>query len=167
MHSMKITLIAAIGKNREIGQANQLLWDLPTDMQHFRQRTAGKPVIMGRKTFDSIGHPLPGRDNIVLTRNPEWQHEGARHFFRFDQMLQTLRDENHDEVMIIGGEHLYHLALPIATHLSLTLVNEDFPAADAFFPEVEWSQWSQISQEKHPADDTHAHQFAICEYAKI
>lgn len=134
---MKITLIAAIGKNREIGEGNALLWDLPADMKHFRSRTKGKTVIMGRKTFESIGRPLPNRENIVLSRDNHFSVQGAKVICDLEKMLDVLRAKNVLEVMIIGGEMIYRLALPFATHLSITFVDAEFPNADSFFPKFE------------------------------
>lgn len=133
---MKISMIAAIGKNRELGAGNTLLWDIPEDMQFFREKTKGKPVIMGSKTFESIGHALPGRLNIVLSREPK-QYEGAT-------VVSTLRDayacaehSGAEEVFNIGGATVYALGIKDVHMLYLTHIDATFPEADAFFPSYE------------------------------
>lgn len=135
MHSI-VSIIAAIGKNRELGKENKLLWDIPEDMAWFREKTKGHPVIMGRKTFLSIGHPLPGRLNIVLTKDPAFHADGITVAQSLDAALQQAKTaEGGEEMFIIGGANLYSQAIPIADKLYITNVEATDPAADAFFPE--------------------------------
>ncbi len=178
---MKITLICAMGKNREIGEKNALLWDLPEDMKHFRMRTAGQIVVMGRKTYESIGMLLPKRRNIILTRNADFSVEGAEIFPNIDEMLEKLYEDEDAlgdseisgelEIFVIGGANIYEQFLPLATHLSLTFVDQDFPNADAFFPEIsdkiEAGEFREISKKHIPKDSEHAFAFDICEFERV
>lgn len=163
---MRIRIVLALGKNNEIGAAGKLLWDLPKDMAHFRAITLGKPVIMGRKTYESIGHPLPKRTNIVVTRNPDYEEEGVVITSSFLTALEIAEAEEPEEVCVIGGGELVATALPYATHLSLTFVDGEFPEADAFFPEVEWKDWQEVSVQDHAANSEHAYAFRFVEYER-
>ncbi len=136
-------------RNRLIGNKNQLPWHLPADLAHFKRVTMGKPVIMGRKTFESIGRPLPGRTNIVLTRSADFQAEGVMIARSLGQALEYAAAE--DEVMIIGGSSIYELALPQADRLYLTHVENAYEG-DAWFPDVDPGQWRVIASEEHAAD---------------
>ncbi len=134
----KVSLIAALSKyDRAIGKDGSLPWRLPPDMQRFKRLTMGHPVIMGRKTFESIGKPLPGRDNIIITRNLDYQAPGATVLGSVEEALQKAKNIDRDEVFVIGGGEIYALALPYADKLYLTLVDKEVPGADAFFPEYE------------------------------
>lgn len=157
-----------MGLGNEIGFNNALLWDLPKDMEHFRERTAQKTVVMGRKTFESIGKPLPKRRNIIVSRNTQLKIEGGKKFSDISQMLNELK-KTEEEIFIIGGENIYRQFLPIATHLSLTIVNKKFPHADAFFPDWNNEQWkfSKISERKYKKDKNHEFDFVIEEWGKV
>ncbi|MBI4740276.1 MAG: dihydrofolate reductase [Betaproteobacteria bacterium] len=141
-----ISLIAAVAQNRAIGKNNELLWRLPEDMRHFRETTRGKAVVMGRKTWESLPaafRPLPGRRNIVLTRDPAYVAEGA-------VIARSLADAvalagSEEEVFVIGGAELYRQALPLAGRLYLTEVAET-PDGDAFFPEISAADWQEIAR---------------------
>jgi len=150
---MLISMIAAMDRNRLIGAGNRLPWHLPADMQWFRRQTMGKPVVMGRNTFESIGRPLPGRTNLVLSRKRELHIEGCNIIHDLQELRAAAQDA--EEVMIIGGAELYRLALPLADRLYLTDIDADFEG-DAWFPEIEPGQWRETACETHPADDTHA-----------
>jgi len=141
-----LSLIAAVAKNRAIGKDNKLLWHLPEDMRHFRETTRGKPVIMGRKTWESLPdsfRPLPGRHNIVVSRNPAYQAPGATLAASLEEAL--LKECKDEETFVIGGEELYRQAMPVAQKLYLTEINQDFDG-DAFFPEVLTREWKEISR---------------------
>lgn len=142
-----LSLIAAMAKNRVIGRNNALPWHLPEDLKYFKATTLGKPILMGRKTFDSIGKPLPGRTSVVLTRNPEWSFDGCLVVPSLDAALARLADR--EEVLVIGGAELYQQTLPRADRLYLTEINADFEG-DAWFPDFDRSQWQQISRQPHP-----------------
>lgn len=167
-----ITLIAALGKNRELGEKNHLLWDLPADMKHFRERTKNAAVIMGRKTFESIGFPLPKRKNIIITRNPNYKKERIFCAKSVDEAIEiaekqySLSEKEKSETFIIGGAQIYSLFLPKATHLSLTFIDAEFPNADAFFPEIDFDEWEEISRIHHKKDSTHEYGFDIVEYKR-
>ena len=143
---MRIALIAAVAANGVIGSDNRLPWHLPEDLREFKRITLGKPLIMGRKTFESIGRPLPGRTNIVLSRQPGWQREGVVVASDLAVALDLARElAGADEVMVIGGEQIYRQALPLAERLYLTLVDLDV-AGDARFPELDRGQWRELSR---------------------
>ncbi|RDV36830.1 dihydrofolate reductase [Bradymonadaceae bacterium TMQ3] len=160
---MDIVLIAALDEGMAIGGQNDLLWRLPDDFAHFKKRTLGRPVIMGRKTFESLGAPLPGRPNLVLTRNTDYQSEGAEIFAHLDDALAAARDEHQaEEAMIGGGATLYEATLPMADRLILTVVHGRHQG-DTFFPDFDSDQWVVDSLEHHPQDARHALSFTIVE----
>lgn len=152
-----LSQIVAIGRNRVIGAGNALPWRLPDDLAHFKRLTLGKPVLMGRKTWESLGRPLPGRDNLVITRNPDYHAAGARVFASLDTALAACSDA--PEIMLIGGAELYAQTLPICDRLYLTEVDAA-PDGDAFFPALDPADWRETAAEPHPADARHAHAFA-------
>lgn len=147
---MIISLITAMDRNRLIGSNNQLPWHLPADFAHFKSVTMGKPVIMGRKTYESIGKPLPGRTNIVLSRDPDIRYEGVACVSSFEQALLLVADV--EEVMIIGGSTIYEMLLPRANRLYLTYVDAEFEG-DAWFPEFDTDQWVEIESVLRKADE--------------
>jgi dihydrofolate reductase len=130
-----LSIIAAVGKNRELGKGNKLLWHIPEDMAWFREKTMGHPVIMGRKTFASIGRPLPNRVNIVITRDPLFQAEGVTIVHSLEEAIEKTKETKNDEIFIIGGANLYEQAILIADKLYITQVDALRPDADVFFPE--------------------------------
>lgn len=146
----RITLIAAIGRHRELGLDNQLLWRLPADLAHFKARTLGRPIVMGRKTHESIGRPLPGRLNIVISRDPDYRADGCAVANSVDQALELASGA--EEVMIIGGAAIYALFLPNADSIELTEVDGEFKA-DAFFPAWNADDWHETANEAHAADE--------------
>jgi dihydrofolate reductase len=163
---MIISIIAVVGKNNEIGKGNELLCRLPADLKHFKEITAGHTVIMGRKTFESLPKgPLPNRRNIVISRNKDLKIEGAEVYSSLDYALIKLLDEN--EVFIIGGAQIYKQVLPIADKLYLTKIHAGFPEADAFFPEVVWNVWREVSRETFPADEKNPYPFSFLEYETV
>jgi dihydrofolate reductase len=165
-----ITLIAAMSRNRVIGRKGALPWRMPADLKRFKQRTIGHAVIMGRKTWAALqGRPLPGRSNIVITRDREFQASGATVVHSLDQALQGARQAHPDEseVFITGGEEIFRLALPIADVIDLTVVDTTIEDGDAFFPEFERdAAWRLVSDERHFADDKHAHAFSFRRYER-
>ena len=153
---MRISLVAALDRLRAIGRDNDLPWRLPDDLKRFKALTLGKPVLMGRKTWESLGRPLPGRDNLVITRNPGYHAAGARVFASLDTALAACSDT--PEIMLIGGAELYAQTLPICDRLYLTEVDAA-PDGDAFFPALDPADWRETAAEPHPADARHAHAF--------
>jgi len=137
-------------RNRLIGNNNQLPWHLPADFAHFKSVTMGKPVIMGRKTYESIGKPLPGRTNIVLSRDPDIRFEGVACVSSFEQALLLVADA--EEVMVIGGSTIYEMLLPRANRLYLTYVDAEFEG-DAWFPEFDKNQWFELESVLRKADE--------------
>ena len=143
---MKITIVAAIASNNVIGQKNSLPWDIPEDLKRFKQLTSGHIILMGRKTFDSIGRPLPNRTNIVITKDTNYQKKGIEIVFDEREALNLIKDLN-QEVFIIGGSKIYELFEPWATSLMITRVLKDFEG-DAFFPDINWNNWQIESKEE-------------------
>ena len=160
---MIISIIAAMADNRVIGIENQLPWNLPADMKWFRQQTMNKPVLMGRKTFDSIGKPLPKRRNIVITRDEALKIEGCDVVSSIDDALALCADI--EEIMIIGGASFYEQMLPRADRLYLTLVHTDIKG-DALFPEINEQQWQETERTDHPADEANAFAYSFVIYEK-
>ena len=146
MNRPALCLIAAVARNGAIGKNNQLLVHLPGDLPRFKKLTLGCPVIMGRKTWDSIGRPLPQRRNIVITRNAAWQAAGAEAAASLTDALASVSSE--PKVFVIGGAQIYAQALPLADELALTEIDADFEG-DAFFPEWDRTHFKQISHEDH------------------
>ena len=153
---MRIALIVAMAENRVIGRNNQLPWRIPADLRHFKALTLGKPVIMGRKTYESIGRPLPGRDNIVVTADSGYQAEGCQVVHSMEQALEAAG--SCEEAMIIGGANLYRQTLENADRLYLTLVKAE-PEGDTWFPEIELQQWREIERQAHTADESNEYDY--------
>lgn len=147
MHS-KLSLIVAVDRNSGIGINNTLPWRLPEDLAFFKRVTSGHAIIMGRKTFDAIGRPLPNRRNIVVTRNPAWEHAGVDTANSLDQAVEIAGD---GEVFIIGGAQIYRDAINHADRLIVTEIDAEF-ACDAFFPPIDPAQWQVESRETHHSD---------------
>jgi dihydrofolate reductase len=145
-----ISLIAAMARNRVIGKDNAMPWHLPADLAHFKRVTMGKPVIMGRNTFESIGRPLPGRKNVVISRNPDYQPEGCVVVSSIDAAIDECVDS--DEVMIIGGGQLYQAMLPRADRLYLTLIEAELDG-DTQFPDYTEYGWEVVDTEHYVADE--------------
>jgi dihydrofolate reductase len=158
-----VTLIAALARNRAIGRGGQMPWHLPGELQHFKRSTMGKPIVMGRKTWEAIGRPLPGRQNIVLTRARDYLAEGAVCVTSLQSALALAEGE---EVMIIGGGELYRLALPIAVRMLLTVVDCS-PEADTWFPGWDESEWRLTRVERFPADDRNPLAYEIRELRRV
>ena len=161
--SYPLAMIAALADNRVIGLDNKMPWHLPADLKHFKAMTLGKPIIMGRKTWDSLGRPLPGRLNIVVSRQPDLQLEGAETVASLDAALvraeQWASEQGVDEVMLIGGAQLYAQGLGQAQRLYLTRI-EASPEGDAFFPVFDETGWQCIDHQAHPAEgDAPAYRF--------
>lgn len=152
---MIISLVAAMAANRVIGKDNKMPWHLPADLKHFKAVTLGKPVVMGRKTFDSIGRVLPGRRNLVISRTPPADSRGAEWVNSLPQALELL--QGHEEVMIIGGGEIYRQALPLAQRLYLTDIDLT-TEGDAFFPDYHAAaDWQLVQQSEHSADMQNPH----------
>ena len=162
--NIMISIISAIGKNNEIGKKNGLLWNLPADMKHFREVTSGHTVIMGQKTFESIGRPLPNRRNIVITLDKNYLHHGVDIVYS-PKELDALSDKK-TENFIIGGGQIYKLFIDKTDKLYITHVDAEFPDADTFFPEIDKNKWEKIKSEKHLKDDLNKYDLEFTEYIK-
>jgi dihydrofolate reductase len=149
-----ISLIVAMAQNGVIGRDNSLPWRLPDDLKRFRAFTLGKPILMGRKTFESIGRPLPGRINLVLTRDRSWYAEGVIAVHSVEEALTQAGSS--DELVAIGGAEIYRLVLPFARRIYLTHVHADVPG-NITFPEFDSTQWADVEYNSQPADDEHAY----------
>jgi len=159
---MKISMIAAMGNNRVIGLNNTMPWHLPADLKWFKNTTFGCPIIMGRKTYDSIGFPLPGRLNIILSRNKELKIKGCNVVNSLEEALQLAKQEDNpsQEIFITGGAHLYNKFLNDADRLYLTLIEEDFEG-DTFFPDYTQLNWHEVDKITHPADDKNPYSYTF------
>lgn len=155
---MQLNLIAAVARNGAIGKDNALLWRLPEDLKFFKRTTLGCPVIMGRKTFESIGRPLPGRRNIVVTRNAAWHQNGVDVACSLDAAIALVKDEA--QVFVIGGGELYAQALPQADQLILTEVDADFDG-DTFFPAWDRAAFTEVSRETHQSESGWTYHFVF------
>lgn len=156
---MTLSLIWAMADNRVIGIDNRLPWKLPADMQWFRQNTLGKPIIMGRLTFESFGaRPLPGRRNIIISRNPTYAADGIETYPSLEEALNATQDD--DETMVIGGMSIYQQALPLADRLYMTLVHAQVEG-DAWFPEFDLHQWRETERRDFPADENNPYPYSF------
>lgn len=151
-------------QQRLIGGDNKLLWHLPADLAHFKAMTMGKPMVMGRKTWESLPGKLPGRPHIVVTRNKDYQAEGVQLAFSLEDAL-ALADK-YEEIMLVGGANLYTQALPMASRLYLTEVATK-AKGDAYFPEFDLDDWQEVSRELHKADEKNRFDYCFVEYRRI
>ncbi len=142
---MKISLIVAMATNRAIGLDNKMPWHLSADLKKFKAITMGSPIVMGRKTYESIGRPLPGRSNIIISRNLDYQQTDCLVFNDIKTAIAA-SSKDAEEIFIIGGAELYKATLPLADNLYLTLINQDFDG-DTFFPEIDFKAWKEVSRE--------------------
>lgn len=147
-----------MSENRVIGNHNQLPWHLPADLKHFKNITMGHPIIMGRKTYESIGRPLPGRLNIIITRDKNYQAPGCTVVNSIEDAL-SITQEN-DEIFIIGGASLYQSMLPFTQRLYLTLIHQEIEG-DAYFPELNMNDWVEIERNTHLAEDAHSYSYSF------
>jgi dihydrofolate reductase len=168
---MIVSIIAAIGRNREIGKNNDLLWHLSKDMRFFKETTVGHYVIMGRKNFESIPpkyRPLPHRINIILSRNEDFMAEECYTYNNIEEAIEMARDNGEEQIFIIGGAQIYKLAMEadLVSHMYLTYVDASFPDADAFFPEFDESEWIKTTIESQNSDFENEYSFEIFQFLK-
>ncbi len=160
-------LVAALSSNGVIGRNNALPWRLPADLKHFKNLTLGKAILMGRKTYESIGRPLPGRENIVISRNTRLQIPGCRICVSLEAALATARRLHpQSPAMVIGGGQLYRQALPLAGWLYLTRVHAEIDG-DTWFPEINPEQWHEIHREDHRAGDESDWDYSFIDYRRV
>ena len=152
-----IALIVAVAENGVIGRAGQLPWHLPDDLTRFKALTMGKPMLMGRRTFESIGRPLPGRTSLVLTHSADWvPPSGALAVYSLDEALAEARRRGAGELVVIGGAEVFRVALPLARRIDLTRVHAKVEG-DVYFPQLDPREWRETERMDHPADARHAH----------
>ena len=159
----KLSIICGMDRNRLIGNNNALPWHLPADMAFFKQTTMGKPVLMGRKTWESIGRPLPGRRNIVISRNPNFKPEGCETADSIEAALELAAE--HPEAMLMGGSSLYEQTQDIADTLYITEIHHVFEG-DSWFPEIDQALWKEVSREAHKADEKNPYDYAFVKYLR-
>lgn len=158
-----VSAIVAAAENNAIGKDNQLLWHLPNDLRFFKRTTTGHPVIMGRKTYESVGKPLPNRRNIIITRQAGYAVEGAEVVHSLTEALEGCSGEA--EVFVVGGAEIYDQALPVIDRIYLTRVHAVL-SADSFFPELDEREWLLVSAENHPVDNRHAYSYTFRIYER-
>ncbi|MFT3667473.1 MAG: dihydrofolate reductase [Pseudoxanthomonas sp.] len=163
---MRISLVVALDRHRAIGRDNDLPWRLPDDLKRFKALTLGKPVLMGRKTAESLGRALPGRLNLVLTRRGTVPFEGMQAVASVDEAIAIAEAQGADELCVIGGGEVYALTLDRADVLHLTEVDTEVEDAHAFFPAFDPAMWHEVSREPHPADAKHVMAFDFVEYRR-
>lgn len=156
---MRVAIVVAYDRRRAIGVDNALPWHLPDDLKRFKALTLGKPILMGRRTAESLGRALPGRRNLVLTRSGRVPFDGMEAMPSVDSAIAAVRAAGGAEIAVIGGHGVFEATLPIATTLHLTLVDTTVPRADAWFPDFDAAAWREVAREHHPADAKHAHPF--------
>ena len=165
--SAALVLIAALDRNRAIGRGNALPWHLPDDLKRFKALTLAKPVLMGRKTAQSLGRALPKRRNLVLTRSGRAPFEGMQPVRTLDEARALAAEDGATELCVIGGAEIYALALPLAARLHLTHVDAAVDDADTFFPAFDPGQWRVVAREAHAADDRYAFAFEFVDYERL
>lgn len=165
---MKLSLVVAVAKNNAIGKNNQLLWRLPNDMRFFKNRTWGLPVIMGRKTYESLGKPLAGRLNIVITHQQNWRpdNEDVVVVNSLDAAIESAALSDAKEASIIGGGEIYKQSIERAERIFLTRVYAT-PEADTYFPEIDEKNWRLASCQDFPSDDKHAYSYSFQEWVRL
>ncbi len=158
-----VIIIAAIASNNALGKDNQLIWHLPADLKRFKSTTLGQTVVMGRKTFESLGKALPNRTNIIITRNKDFKAGDVTVVHSLDKALKISKDK--EKIYILGGAEIYSQAMPVADLLELTLIHAHFDA-DTFFPVIDQSIWKEINREDHKKDDKNPYDYSFVTYKK-
>ncbi len=159
-----ITIIAAVAEQNALGKDNQLIWHLPADLRRFKKVTSGHPIIMGRKTFESLGRPLPNRTNIVITRNKDYHLDGIVVAHSLEGAIEKAQQID-EQIFIIGGATIYKKAIEIADFLDITHVHHSFEA-DAFFPEIDTSIWEEVTNESFKADEKNKYNYSFVRYQR-
>lgn len=161
---MSLSIIAAVDKNQLIGNRGEIPWKLPADLKYFKETTMGAPVIMGRKTFESIGFPLPGRKNIIMTKNKNYTAEGCKVVHSKREVLNDFLEKD-KEAFIIGGAEIYRIFLPYSKKLYLTIIEHEF-SGDTYFPEIDWENWKKISEKKGTTDSKNPYSYSYHVYRR-
>jgi dihydrofolate reductase len=155
---MRISAVVAMSENHVIGVQNKLPWHMPADLQHFKTITINKPVMMGRKTYESIGRPLPNRLNVIISRDPSFKADGCSVYHSVDDAMSAIK--NNEEIFIIGGAILFSEMLPRIKRIYLTVIHEHVEG-DAFFPELNKKEWKEVESVKHHADERNPHDYSF------
>jgi dihydrofolate reductase len=166
---IELSIIVAVADNGVVGRNNALPWHLPADLQFFKRTTLGKPIVMGRKTYESIGRPLPGRTNIVVSRNAEFSAAGVKVVSSVEAALTLAKEialiDGTQELMVIGGAGIYAAAIPLAHRMYITEVHSSVEG-DAYLPEIDWQQWREMSREHHCAAEANMYDFSFVVYER-
>nr|WKN39342.1 dihydrofolate reductase [Tunicatimonas sp. TK19036] len=157
---MITSIMVARSDNNVIGKENDLVWHMPADLKYFKKTTMGHHAIMGRKTFESMDKPLPGRTNIIITRNPDYQAEGCMVVSSLEEAFQLSEEQNQEEVFVLGGGEIYRMAMDLVDRIYLTEIHSTFEG-DTFFPEIDRTVWKEIKREEHEADKKNPHSYAF------
>ena len=164
---MRILLIAAVAKNGVIGKENDLVWKIPTDFKRFKALTSDNYILMGRKTFESLGKPLPNRTHLVITRNSDFQVPEGHHVFKsVEDAFIYCNKLGIEKLYVIGGGEIYKQTMPLADELVITEVDAE-PEGDTYFPEIDPNNWKIVSKESHPADEKNQYPFSFVDYERI
>ncbi|MDJ1481272.1 dihydrofolate reductase [Cytophagaceae bacterium YF14B1] len=163
---MQISIIAAFTENRVLGKDNQLIWHLPEDLKNFKRLTSSHPIIMGRKTFESLGRPLPNRTNIIITRNPDYQATGCMIVSSLEEAIQKATNIDREEVFVIGGGEIYTQALPLTDTMYLTHVHTTLEG-DTFFPVFSSQEWNIAYTQSFKKDEKHVYDFDIVTWKRL
>ncbi|MBN3581758.1 dihydrofolate reductase [Algoriphagus aestuarii] len=164
---MRILLIAAVAKNGVIGKENDLVWRIPTDFKRFKALTSGNYILMGRKTFESLGKPLPNRTHLVITRNPNYKVPEGHHVFEsVEDAFIYCNKIAVEKLYVIGGGEIYRQTISIADELVITEVDAT-PEGDTYFPKIDSTDWKEVSRESHPADEKNQFPFSFVDYVRI
>jgi len=163
---VKISIIVAKARNNVIGKDNQLVWKLSGDLQHFKKTTLGHHVIMGRKTFESMGKPLPGRTSVVITRNKDYQVPSPHYVVHsLDEAIDIIEKKGLEHAFILGGAEIFKQALPSTDEMIITEVDAS-PVGDTFFPAVDYFEWEKVSEERHPKDEKNEYNYTFVTYKR-
>jgi dihydrofolate reductase len=160
---MNLTLIAAMSKNRVIGKDNDLIWHLPKDLKHFKTLTSGHHIIMGRKTYESVGKPLPKRTNIIVTRQKNYEAPGCIIVHTLEEAINKASGDS--KPFIVGGAEIYKQSIKYANSIELTLIHKEFEG-DSYFPEVDLKKWEEVKREHHEPDEKNAQAMDFITYKK-
>ena len=158
-----LSIIAAVAQNNIIGKDNKLVWHMPADLRYFKNTTMGHTMIMGRKTFESFGKPLPGRRSIVVTRQKDWHYEGVEVTHSLEEAIELAPKDK--EVFIVGGAEIYRQALPLCDKMYLTVIHHDFEG-DTAFPAVDFNEWELVSDIRHTADEKNKYDYSFRQYIR-
>ena len=162
---MLISQIVAVAENKVIGKDNDLIWRLPADLKHFKNITMGHCMLMGRKNYESIGRPLPGRTTIILTKNKDYKVEGCHVVFCIEEGIALAKSLEESELMIIGGGEIYNQTLPLTQKIYYTTVHSDFDG-DTFYPSLSEPEWKLLNQDFHTADEKNKYDYTFKEYKR-